>query len=197
MSYDIDLYFGEGELPEKEYRRFLEMCPRLAPSLSFRRYSHVGDRASPTEEWFVFEDNQDIESEDWSSDHQVNVFVELHNNSPDNGPDVRVRHKAWSVSVETGAGRTEIGLMIQLLIPIVGFACFRGCILEDVQCGLPEELNEKYYTKVETYLSHTKRLLDNWSRSSAYPTAAQQGLVDSKNRLIVPSWLKEELSKDS
>ncbi len=192
MSYDIDLYFGQGEFPEKQYQRFLSLCPCVWPGLKMIRHKRTEFEYKFRRESYTLEDQQDLEDESFDWELDVVIYIDLYATADFDVLDDRVNGRKWSISIEDVSGNPELAYAIQLLIPVIGFACFTSCVLEDIQCGLPD-LNDRYFWDYATYLTHTKRVLDHWNNNKEYPSAVKHGLLDGDNQLVIPPWLKKEL----
>ena len=157
MSYDVGVYFGRGAFPEQAYGAFVASSLRLLGNwTSSESYGFNLRSVGKLHEYRI---TNALAEGLWDIENDVSVWVSLHRNRQELC-DPPLREFQYLVSVETGAGRSSLSMLIQLLVPLTAFDYFGDVLVEDVQEDDPE--NAVVYARREEYLRHVIRLCRKW-----------------------------------
>jgi hypothetical protein len=107
---------------------------------------------------YKIEDRLDIFDDDYDR-MSVNVWLDLYRRKPEScvPPFQRFTHV---LSVETGAGRSPVSMLVQLLVVASAFDFFDDVVAEDVQSDDPENL--PVYCGKADFMAHASRLCLKW-----------------------------------
>lgn len=158
MSYDISIYIGDQQFPEAAYRAFIANSLRIRGNWRSVEIQPLTLDAESKMHEYKIEDRLDIFEDDYNR-MSVSVWVDLYRRKPEScvPPLERFTHVLF---VETGAGRSSVSTLVQLLVVASAFDSFDNVAVEDVQSDDSENLPA--YSEKSDFMQHVSRLCLKW-----------------------------------
>lgn len=174
MSFAIHLFMGE-KFSEESYRRFLDIAQKLFGDWKFEEtvtFNRDSRYLTIHECW--------IKSENLPSDDSFRVNVEASKHLKD--VTVWDFDYEWHLRLETGAGRSPVGLAVQFGAWILAMRSFRFNLALDRDSCLENEPTE--FRSIEAAVEHTRHMLgENLER---FADLKRRGIVTQDGYLSLP-----------
>lgn len=177
MSYDIDIFIGEGHVPSAAYERFVRCNSVTHGTWSLHERIPLDEKSKHHE--FCVADEQDILGDHFDVERCVRVWFDLCENTPDDCP-LAAKEYFWRLNVETNAGRNLLACVIQLSVPVLAFDLLGDVIVEDIQCGVSGE-PEIFRTRA-SWRRHAANVLKDWYDTD---TLLRKGFIDNEGLSLV------------
>ena len=159
MSYDLDIFLPAPAPDLAAYQAFVDRTLRLRGDW---KRSEIQSNLDWKFHEYHLSDRQSIADDDWDMSRTVGVWVSLGRNN-DDYPDLDLPPDRFPrvLYTSTGAGRSPLSMLVQLLIPALAFDHFGpGVVVVDPQSDDPA--NTPRYDRKADYLAHVRRLCQHW-----------------------------------